>query len=366
MTKIVWKKFPHDRLDETHQISKDGTVRLTETKELVKLTLRSGYPSLMFTYNKKGKRSLGAVKIHRMVAKAFVANDDPVNKTTVNHINGDKLDCRAENLEWVTNNENVQHAVNNGLIKITKRAVIRCDPKSGKEKRYSSILEASKFFNISDTTIIRACKKGYKTAGYYWKYAEKNPNEIDDLDLSTYKQIKDFPNYVINAEGKVYSIPYKRFLKFQKNSEGTSAVQLSNAGKRKDRLIHRLVGSYFLKRKNSKHNSIHHIDGDKSNNNIENLEWYYVPGVEMLESNYDAPYYDPKKAIKSAKRKSAKSAPKDLLTANPKNLSKKQREERKRLLEKKGINNRYANRSRSSGSKTNATKKSNKKLVIEE
>lgn len=46
--------------------------------------------------------------LHILVAKAFVPN--PRNMTEVNHINGNKRDNRAENLEWVTHRENMEHA----------------------------------------------------------------------------------------------------------------------------------------------------------------------------------------------------------------------------------------------------------------
>lgn len=54
-------------------------------------------------------------RLHILVAKAFVENPEPEIRTIVNHKKGKKKDCRASQLEWVTQSENVQHAWDIGL-----------------------------------------------------------------------------------------------------------------------------------------------------------------------------------------------------------------------------------------------------------
>lgn len=59
------------------------------------------------------KGEVNQERIHLLVAKAFVPN--PWSYKEVNHIDGDKANNRAENLEWCTRSENNKHAVSFGL-----------------------------------------------------------------------------------------------------------------------------------------------------------------------------------------------------------------------------------------------------------
>lgn len=54
-----------------------------------------------------------SASVHRLVAQAFISN--PLLRAEVNHINGNKKDNSAENLEWCTRSENMKHAYDTGL-----------------------------------------------------------------------------------------------------------------------------------------------------------------------------------------------------------------------------------------------------------
>lgn len=71
---------------------------------------RRGYLYLGLSLHSKSKD----FQLHRLVALHFVPN--PNKKPQVNHRDGDKSNCSAENLEWVTAKENGDHAARTGLI----------------------------------------------------------------------------------------------------------------------------------------------------------------------------------------------------------------------------------------------------------
>lgn len=75
---------------------------------------KTGYPTVSLWKNNKGSSKT----IHRLVALTYLPN--PSNLPEVNHIDGNKLNNRVDNLEWVTSSGNTQHAYDTGLAKQTK------------------------------------------------------------------------------------------------------------------------------------------------------------------------------------------------------------------------------------------------------
>ena len=97
----------------------DGRTALIPGKAL-KPFHNHGYLRVNLSRENKRKNML----VHRIVAEAFVPN--PNGKPEVNHINGDKTDNKAANLEWVTGSENMKHAYKNGLLKLERAWRARC------------------------------------------------------------------------------------------------------------------------------------------------------------------------------------------------------------------------------------------------
>lgn len=93
-------------------VNKQGDVFSTKRggiKKLKPVTTKWGYLQVSICNNNKIKQ----MSVHRLVAETFIPN--PENKCDVNHKNGLKTDNRVENLEWMTHQENIDHAILNGL-----------------------------------------------------------------------------------------------------------------------------------------------------------------------------------------------------------------------------------------------------------
>jgi hypothetical protein len=84
--------------------------------------------------------------------------------------------------------------------------------------------------------------------------------------------IEGYPNYAISSDGIVLNKRHNKYVKASRNHWGYMVVGLSVNKKRFSHQIHRLIANAFIPNPEGK-TQINHIDGNKSNNCIENLEW---------------------------------------------------------------------------------------------
>lgn len=87
------------------------------------------------------------------------------------------------------------------------------------------------------------------------------------------KEIINFPNYLITKEGKVISKKSGNERKLDMNKRlGYFQIDLWKENKRSKFYIHRLVAQAFIPNP-SNLREVNHIDSDRSNNHVSNLEW---------------------------------------------------------------------------------------------
>lgn len=125
---------------------------------------RWGYKYVSLTDENKNHKFL---KVHRLVAIQYIPN--PLNKPQVNHKDLDKLNPSASNLEWVTNQENIQHAYNHGVemgFMKQQMRIKQINKITGEILNiFQSMREAERILKIPCQNISEVCTGKRKSAG---------------------------------------------------------------------------------------------------------------------------------------------------------------------------------------------------------
>lgn len=93
--------------------------------------------------------------------------------------------------------------------------------------------------------------------------------------MDEWKIINDYPDYAISNDGKVKSLRYNKILRGSTNAHYLY-VNLVKNKKPKTTAIHTIVMEYFGPEKPEQNMVIDHVDGNKHNNHIDNLEWVTI------------------------------------------------------------------------------------------
>lgn len=178
----------------SYEVSDQGNVRSlkyrnrAEVRKIKQHKDRKGY--LLVSLCKEGK--MLTKKVHRLVATAFIPNNE--DRPQVNHINGDKADNRATNLEWCTDSENLRHAYRCGLKRASAewgtvlgkkhgaesrakwrkkqmKSIIATNTITGATIKFESAAEAEKILGIDHSSIAKVCRGRQEAAkGYIFRY----------------------------------------------------------------------------------------------------------------------------------------------------------------------------------------------------
>lgn len=115
--------------------------------------------------------------------------------------------------------------------------------------------------------------------------------------MEDWKTIEGYPNYEISTGGRVRNRSTGRIRASSDDSRGYPAVSLWAQGRPHTKNVHRLVAETFIPNPDGK-TTVNHIDGNKRNNHISNLEWNtvsenvkhaYVNGLKVRPDNCGSP-----------------------------------------------------------------------------
>lgn len=192
----IWKDIVG--YEGLYQVSNKGRIKSKARKgnwkeTILKLSETKDHYSIV-TLSKKGIEK--TKRVNRLVAEAFISN--PQNKPQVNHIDGNKENNCVDNLEWVTNRENIIHAYKHKLMTaeistMSLGSYSKRGEENPKSKRvyqfdingnfiasYGSVREAARRTKIHSNNISRCCLNKSKLAGnYIWSYKEMMTDEAN-------------------------------------------------------------------------------------------------------------------------------------------------------------------------------------------
>ncbi|ARF11235.1 HNH endonuclease [Klosneuvirus KNV1] len=272
-----------------YYISDKGHVKSERTGKIL-TQIKRDYACVVILYNK--------VTVHKMVAKYFVPNDDPVNKVRIIHIDKNKFNNNATNLQWDVRKQSKKYK-RKIEVKMNQR-IIQYDLEMKQIKIWKNIydiIDAHQYliYHLYD------CMTGKRidAYGYVWKY-EKEPEKKPDVILEKDEFFKDIgifegfdlSNYQISCYGKVKNIETGLFLK-PKEQINYYLITLYDKNLNTINLhIHKLVAHYFVD-KEEDDNAINHLDENTKNNYYKNLEWIYLEDVTKRPTQIYEYYVDP-------------------------------------------------------------------------
>jgi hypothetical protein len=258
---------------ENYEVSNLGNVRNKKTGRILKSCNKIGYCIIGLCIHSKIK----TFSVHRLVAEAFIPN--PEKKAHVNHKDKNKLNNNVKNLEWNTPLENNIHR-SSGVIQNSNQnmKIYRVNLETNEKlEKYNSIEEAGKWtfqqglaknLHSGTTNISNVIRGVYKSSfGFKWEIEEQL-----NLENELWKEIEidnfDSHGYYISSLGRFKNSKGIIMKDYKPHHSGYTFVRVN----KKKFALHRLVAINFISNPENKP-FVNHIDGNKLNNTVGNLEW---------------------------------------------------------------------------------------------
>ncbi len=267
-----FNKIPIDGY-ERYLVNRKGDVYSQKSHRILIQHDSNGYKKCSFFFNKKKLNCF----VHRLVAITYIPN--PNNYEIVDHINTNKTDNRLENLQWLTQKENINR---NEKKTSHERKVCQFSLKYEFIKSHESITNAAiDITNSQDKEVIKKARqciskncngKNNTALKYIWEFDDEENYKIIPHDFDDSKLIYHYPNYFIFKDGRVYNKRNKQYLKPILDVAGYTEVTLCKKGEKKKNIsIHIIVYDHFGSKIKENRQPVYHINRIKSDNRIENL-----------------------------------------------------------------------------------------------
>ena len=163
-------------------MSNENGVIVNKYGKILRKDFKKGYHSISLNTDNGERKNY---KIHRLVAMIFIPN--PEKLPIVNHIDEKKLNNNFNNLEWVTNKQNVEHSLGVKICQICiKTGVIEIIFKSRTEINETFAKELG--FSDIHRGIINACNDKNLYHEFFWKEYEKGDKVGDIINIKLYNK----------------------------------------------------------------------------------------------------------------------------------------------------------------------------------
>jgi len=278
-----WKQLPNY---ENYEVCNFGKVRNKKTGRILKNANNGGYQQV-------GLSRCGIIKsfsVHQLVGLCFIEN--PNNKKQINHLDKDRSNNNIENLEWCTAAENNNHKLLTLEVKTNQNLQIwRVDVVSGEKiELYNSICDAATWcvdnghspaIHNATGNISYSLNGRYKSScGFKWVLYEQ-PNLENEIWKNITIKGQLFDNYYVSSLGRFKNSKGIIMENYKPHHSGYIYVRVN----KQKYSLHHLVASTFIENPQLKP-IINHIDGNKTNNSVINLEWCTIQ--ENNQHNHNA------------------------------------------------------------------------------